>query len=69
MNEELNAEEPLVEVIQVRSPGQDIFNRGQQFRDVPIHVGHKADSDSYARSKDGVYLRKIQRQKKLKAGS
>jgi hypothetical protein len=47
-----------------RTPGQDFGWTGPVFPVVPVHVGHKADSDSYARSRNKTYKRKIEAQKR-----
>ena len=50
-----------------RTFGQDIFNAGQAFvlPETP-RVGHKADTDAWARSSNKRYKRKIAAQRKAK---
>jgi len=46
----------------VRLPGQSFGNPVAQFSK-PTAAGHKADDDSFSRSKNKVYKRKITKQK------
>lgn len=48
-----------------RLPGQDIGYPGIQ-QVASDRVGHKADTDSYARSKKKTYVRKVKAQKSMK---
>lgn len=49
-----------------RMQGQDFGATSPVFSGPALHPGHKSDSDSFTRSKNAVYKRKITRQKNRK---